>query len=112
MSKLRTNKRWSYDKFTDDSETEWKTHKLEKCAGDPCSIHNPSDHPMKDARIVLRTDSFKYGLVERICEHGIGHPDPDSVAFYASIGSHGMGIHGCDGCCTGRYEELQNGNPQ
>lgn len=112
MSKLRTNKRWKMDKFTDDAGRDWDVHKREKCEGSDCAIHNPSDHPLKDARIVLRDDPFKYGLVERICEHGIGHSDPDSVRFYASIGSHGMGLHGCDGCCTGRYEEIHNGNSE
>ena len=38
---------------------------------------------------------------ERICEHGVGHPDPDSLEFFRSIGVTSMGIHGCDGCCRG-----------
>ena len=29
---------------------------------------------------------------ERVCPHGIGHPDPDRP-------HHGGGVHGCDGCC-------------
>lgn len=107
MTKLRTNKNWSHDHFTDDADMVWKVHKKDRCAGEFCAIHNPSDHALKDAKLIMRTDSFKYGLVERICEHGIGHSDPDSVAWYASIGSHGMGVHGCDGCCTvGGYERL------
>jgi hypothetical protein len=32
------------------------------------------------------------GITERICPHGIGHPDPDDI--YAQ--GH---VHGCDGCC-------------
>lgn len=107
--KLRHNKRWSHDHFTDDAGRVWKVHKASVCAGENCVIHNPSDHPLKDAKLILRADLFKYGLGERICEHGIGHSDPDSVSFYARQGTHGMGVHGCDGCCTGRYEEVQNG---
>lgn len=111
MSKLLHNKRWSYERFTDDHFKVWKVHKREICAGSNCAIHNPSDHTLNKARIVLRSwspFSFKpHGFVERICEHGIGHSDPDSVAFYTSIGQEGHGMHGCDGCCSGTYEEIQ-----
>src|SRR5882757_11404985 len=106
MTKLRQNKRWSYDKFTDDANVVWNVHKKETCAGENCTIHNPSDHPLKDAFILIRSDPYKYGLIERICVHGIGHSDPDSVAFYARQGAHGLGVHGCDGCCNGTYEEI------
>lgn len=63
----------------------------------PCPFHAPSDHPLKDAEMHIRGD--KKGLVERICEHGIGHDDPDSVAYMHKIGERWAGIHGCDGCC-------------
>ena len=35
------------------------------------------------------------GLVERCCEHGVGHPSRllTPLAFY-------NGVHGCDGCCA------------
>ena len=36
------------------------------------------------------------GLVERVCPHGIGHPDPD---WLKGKPSH-WGVHGCDGCCS------------
>ena len=36
------------------------------------------------------------GLVERVCPHGIGHPDPD---WLKGRPSH-WGVHGCDGCCS------------
>ena len=32
------------------------------------------------------------GIMERICPHGVGHPDPDDYLA-------GDGMHGCDGCC-------------
>lgn len=106
--KLQQNKTWKYDRFTDDADIVWKVHKAAVCAGENCVIHNPSDHPLKDAPIAIRGDSFKYGLAERFCAHGIGHSDPDSVAFYSRQGTLGMGVHGCDGCCRGTYEEIQN----
>lgn len=39
-------------------------------------------------------------IMERICPHGIGHPDPDDAAFRASRGDDDT-VHGCDGCCYG-----------
>jgi hypothetical protein len=39
-------------------------------------------------------------LIERICPHGIGHPDPDSARFIAKQEGNGaIWVHGCDGCC-------------
>lgn len=53
----------------------------------------------------LRDD--KHWLAERVCRHGIGHPDPDSLAYLESRGVEGMGVHGCDGCCTAEAEEAE-----
>lgn len=72
-------------------------HGPEMCNGNACPFHAPSDHSMVSWDTNVRLD--KFGLVERLCEHGVGHPDPDSVAYYDSIGKTGMGIHGCDTCC-------------
>ena len=55
----------------------------------PCCIHNPSDHHMKDWPQNWRNDR---GIMERICPHGVGHPDPDCHNKENTI-------HGCDGCC-------------
>lgn len=63
----------------------------------PCPFHGPSDHPLKDAPMHLRVD--KGCLVERICEHGVGHDDPDSVAYMHAHGYKWVAVHGCDGCC-------------
>lgn len=105
---VRQRKTWTQDKFIDDSNRVWWVHKRVVCTDSFCAIHNPSVHPLDKARMIVRSDAFKYGLIERICEHGIGHSDPDSVAFYDSVGEKGMGVHGCDGCCTGNYEEVQD----
>lgn len=65
-----------------------------------CTIHNPSDHHMRAFPQHWRGDR---GFMERICPHGVGHPDPDQM--YHLENSRGMrvahyeGIHGCDGCC-------------
>lgn len=63
-----------------------------------CPFDKPSGHPLADARLHLRTD--RGGLMERICRHGVGHPDPDSVDWMERIsGETHWGVHGCDGCC-------------
>ena len=72
-------------------------HDKEGCKGH-CVIHNPSDHKMKDWPTLWRNDRL---LMERICKCGVGHPDPDDLAFKESIGVDIKveGIHGCCGCC-------------
>ena len=40
------------------------------------------------------------GLLEEICQHGVGHPERESVKEMDKIGLKGFGIHGCDGCCS------------
>ena len=72
-------------------------HSPSDCEGRGCAIHDhPSDHPLKDAPMNWREDR---NILERICEHGIGHDDYDSVVYLRSIGSRDAGYHGCDGCC-------------
>ena len=39
------------------------------------------------------------GLVEDVCVHGVGHPNPQSLEVLEAQGLKGFGIHGCDGCC-------------
>ena len=68
-------------------------HQPDRCAGRPCCIHDPSDHPLRDAPLFWRSAGF----MERICEHRIGHPDPDDVLVRSNAGYE---IHGCDGCCN------------
>lgn len=72
-------------------------HSRDRCEGQACVIHNPSDHKMRDWPLNWRGDR---GLMERICPHGIGHPDPDDLAYQDPDGSKAIGVHGCDGCCA------------
>jgi len=73
-------------------------HNKEKCEGQYCCIHNPSDHVLVHSPTHWRSDR---GIMERICEHGVGHPDPDDTAFRRREGlGDADGIHGCDGCCV------------
>lgn len=65
-------------------------HDEEKCDGQYCTIHNRSDHHMRHMPQEWRGDR---GIMERICEHGVGHPDPDDINPDKD--------HGCDLCCRG-----------
>ena len=70
------------------------------CIVNGCPVHAPSDHSMKLFPTHWRQDR---GLMERICPHGVGHPDPDHLAFTLRTAGFEAasveGIHGCDGCC-------------
>lgn len=71
-------------------------HRRDQCDGAPCPFHAPSLHPMIEEPMLLR----ETGLIERVCRHGVGHPDPDSAAWLARVtGQESWGVHGCDGCC-------------
>jgi hypothetical protein len=82
-------------------------HRREYCEGRHCSIHNPSDHPLKDAPRIWRSDK---GMMERRCKDGIDHPDPDDLAFKRRTGHHNVRVlaeHGCDGCCRPPRKPIQ-----
>lgn len=63
-------------------------HSPDKCAGQHCTVHNPSNHHMRSFPTHYREDR---GITERICPHGVGHPDFDDPTSDTT--------HGCDGCC-------------
>lgn len=81
-------------------KTVLQTHSFEDCKGEFCCLHNPSSHPLDRAPLNWRGDR---GMMERICGHGVGHPDPDDLAFKRSVmpdyENYAFGVHGCDGCC-------------
>lgn len=72
-------------------------HPVDQCAGRACVVHNPSDHHMRGWPLNWRGDR---GLMERMCPHRVGHPDPDSVAWLLANGDEHAGAHGCDRCCV------------
>jgi hypothetical protein len=80
--------------FEDDFGTKLRNvHQPSKCEGHACVIHHPSDHSMRKFPLLWRIDKRVF---ERICPHGIGHPDPDDIEFQDQPW---LTIHGCDGCC-------------
>lgn len=102
-----------YEKMWEKTELSpgvWLSHHSKQlCAGENCCLHNPSDHPMKDFSFNWRPDRE---LMERVCSHGIGHPDPDDLVYkliYVYQDTKRIEaewIHGCDGCCYGAYRKL------
>lgn len=83
--------------FTDDyGQNLYRLHDPAECAGRACVIHHPSDHHMRGFKLLWRSDRR---IFERMCEHGVGHPDPDDLAWHVSQGREHEGVHGCDGCC-------------
>lgn len=70
-------------------------HPASACIGRHCIVHNPSRHHMDRWPLWLR----EHGLFERKCIHRVGHPDPDSVAYFELLHIGGFDVHGCDGCC-------------
>lgn len=85
-----------------DNEVVDGVHSWEMCT-EPCALHSPTDHHMRDMMLHFRDDR---GIFERICEHGVGHPDPDQyewlVAQQGKDNANTQYIHGCDGCCAER----------
>lgn len=86
---------------------ELKVHDRKECAKNPgghCTLHKPSDHHMNKWQINIRMDRYDL-CAERMCPHGIGHPDPDWIEHrkkYEYEEDWGyLGVHGCDGCCWG-----------
>lgn len=71
-------------------------HDPARCDGQGCVLHHPSDHHMREWPTHWRADTR---LMERICPHGVGHPDPDDDAHFERIGQGWKSVHGCDGCC-------------
>jgi hypothetical protein len=60
------------------------THPRERCEGKsgPCCIHFPSNHHMRTWQMNWRADTR---VMERLCPHGIGHPDPDHMTYARSL---------------------------
>jgi hypothetical protein len=94
----------THDQWTDDDGVVWWVHRWKRtCVDDGCAIHCPTAHHMLDWPMVMRSDT----LIERLCNHGLKHPDPDSLRFFRSVGKFEIGEHTCDGCCFNgfSYEE-------
>jgi len=68
-------------------------HRSRECWGNVCSLHRRTEHRLREWPQSWRPDIYR---MERLCPHGIGHPDPDD--YYIRNGQD-KGTHACDGCC-------------
>lgn len=82
--------------FMPDGSELVNVHSPTQCHGRVCIVHSPTNHHMIDWKLHWRMDR---GIFERICSHGIGHPDPDQLPYWEEIGRPEEGVHGCCGCC-------------
>lgn len=71
-------------------------HTVDQCDGQPCCIHNPSNHHM-----IQWTPSWNdaTGVMFRRCPHDYLHPDPDNLTHLRRINRITYAVHHCDGCC-------------
>lgn len=81
--------------FLENTDEWMHCHEEQVCYMDFCTLHNRSDHPMRAFPQHWRIDR---AIMERICTHGVGHPDPDEYRIRVGLDD---GTHGCDGCCSG-----------
>jgi len=78
------------------------THTKNETCEQACVIHNQTDHHMQWWPLHWRSDR---GIFERICSHGIGHPDPDQGPYWKATDQDWQFVHGCDGCCSPTGDE-------
>lgn len=81
-----------------------RTHERSAVCDEGCVIHNRTDHRMRWWPLKWRGDR---GIFERVCRHGVGHPDPDQFPYWVSVGEEGQGVHWCDGCCVDEVAEFE-----
>lgn len=69
-----------------------------ECAQYGCVIHFPSAEGMALGKTHYNTVRQQ---MQRVCEHGVAHPDPDSQNWRERTLGSRDDIHICDGCCEG-----------
>jgi hypothetical protein len=83
---------------TPDGENRLVTHPVRaECYQHGCVVHSPSTWALSDAPYNWRPDR---SIMERICSHGVGHPDLDSADYLTRHGREHENIHACCGCCS------------
>lgn len=64
-----------------------------------CVIHHTRVHPMRGFRTHWRGDR---GIMERMCPHMVGHPDPQDLNFIRRTrGADAASMESIHGCCEG-----------
>ena len=75
--------------FTVRDASPMSTHSRDVCQGRGCPVHNASDHHMREWPQTWRADGR---FTERLCPHGIGHPDPDDTHAAKRVHGHIVGF--------------------
>jgi hypothetical protein len=77
-------------------------HEPYECVGENCTIHDPSDHHMKDWP--QEWDQSRR-IMMRVCSHGDMHIDPDEPGYLSCVWDNSQAVPRlvCDACCY--YEE-------
>lgn len=100
------------EKFKTGTDQKIWVHDKEDCISEYCCIHNPSNHHMVYWPLHWRSDRC---IFERIDPEGVGHPDPDDMAYQKKLGND-ISVHGCNGFCNPvnfrKYEKEKNKNSQ
>ena len=103
---LTDEHRLNFDRATSFRIT--RVHSVKDCSGEYCIVHNPSPKAIAMGELNWRPDRGLF--FERVCEHGVGHPDPDHMAHLKTLVDRGLldqahvdaeGVHGCciHRCC-------------
>ena len=70
-------------------------HRKDTCATPVCAVHARSNHVLRYGPQCWNAQRY---IMERVCGHGVRHPDPDDVRIWTGADN---GFHTCDGCCAG-----------
>lgn len=73
-----------------------QVHSYSVCRGRECIIHRPDRRDSDLWPLLWREDR---GIFERICPHGVGHPDRAQRDYWLRTEQEHNFIHGCDFCC-------------
>lgn len=95
MKRVFEDGQWGFRSVPDGSKMTNIHPVSDECLEFGCVVHSPTPGPMSNFPYNWRMDR---GIMERICPHGIGHPDSDSAAYFERTGRGYENVHGCDGC--------------
>lgn len=97
FERVKRNGKWGFVTTSGNFELQGIHEENSDCQTHGCVVHNPTPNPLWNAPYNWREDR---ALMERICRHGIGHPDIDSANYLRRTGQRAQLTHACDGCCV------------
>lgn len=82
MPDLCTGEIWYLPSPVGEGTFVYNAHKETACRGRNCALHNPSYHQLCEAPLRWLYEPGEGGYMERLCEHGAWHQDPDDLEFH------------------------------